>query len=112
MDLVRSLIEAGIPIAGGSDSPVTPLPPLLGVHSAVNHSNLAERIEPLSALGLFTYGAAYLGFEEKTKGTLTPGKLADLVVLGDDPLVADRAELKDIPVELTIVGGRVVYVRH
>jgi hypothetical protein len=112
VDPVRSLIEAGLIVAGGSDSTVTPLRPLLGVHSAVNHSNPAERVDPLTALRLFTADAAYLAFEEGQKGSLTPGKLADTVVLGADPLAAGPAEIKDIPVEMTIVGGEVVYARE
>ena len=83
--------------------------PLLGVHSAVNHSNPAERVDVLTALRLFTLNNARLGFEEREKGSLTPGKLADLVVLGADPLQVDPGEIKDIPIELTVVGGRVVY---
>jgi hypothetical protein len=102
-------VESGLLVGAGSDSPVTPLRPLLGVHSAVNHSNPAERVDPLTALRLFTLNNAQLGFEEKEKGSLTPGKLADLVVLGADPLQIGPSEIKDIPVELTIVGGQVVY---
>jgi len=98
-------------VAGGSDSPVTPLRPLLGVHSAVNHSNPAERVDVLTALRLFTENAARIGFEENDKGTLTPGKLADLVVLGENPLRVSADELKDIPVEMTVVGGEVVFAR-
>jgi predicted amidohydrolase YtcJ len=109
VDPIRTLVESGLLIGAGSDSPVTPLRPLLGVHSAVNHSNRAERVDPLTALRLFTLNGARLGFEEHEKGSLTPGKLADLVVLGADPLQVDPGEIKDIPVELTIMGGRVVY---
>jgi predicted amidohydrolase YtcJ len=109
VDPIRTLVEAGLLIGAGSDSPVTPMRPLLGVHSAVNHSNPAERVDPLTALQLFTLNNARLGFEEQEKGSLTPGKLADLVVLGADPLQVDLSEIKDIPVELTLVGGRVVY---
>ena len=109
VDPIRTLVESGLLIGAGSDSPVTPLRPLLGVHSAVNHSNRAERVDPLTALRLFTLNGARLGFEEHEKGSLTPGKLADLVVLGADPLQVDPGEIKDIPVELTIMGGRVLY---
>jgi predicted amidohydrolase YtcJ len=109
VDPIRTLVEAGLLIGAGSDSPVTPLRPLLGVHSAVNHSNPAERVDPLTALRLFTLNGARLGFEEAEKGSLSPGKLADLVVLGADPLRVDPGEIKDIPVEQTIVGGHVVY---
>jgi len=109
VDPIRTLVETGLLVGAGSDSAVTPLRPLLGVHSAVNHSNPAERIDPLTALRLFTLNNARLGFEEHEKGSLSPGKLADLVVLGADPLQVGPSEIKDIPVELTIVGGRIVY---
>ena len=111
VDPVRTLVDAGLLVAGGSDSPVTPLRPLLGIHSAVNHSNPAERVEAITALRLFTENAARIGFEENDKGTLTPGKLADMVVLGANPMQVPPSELKDIPVEMTIVGGEVVYYR-
>ena len=109
MDPIRTLVDSGVLVGAGSDSAVTPLRPLLGVHSAVNHSNPAEPVDPLTAQRFFTLNNARLGFEEHEKGSLTPGKLADLVVLGADPLQVDPGEIKDIPVELTIVGGRVVY---
>ena len=51
--------------------------------------------------------SAYASFEENIKGSITPGKLADLVVLGEDPRKADPEEIKDIPVEMTIVGGKI-----
>jgi hypothetical protein len=109
VDPVRSLLDAGLPVGAGSDSAVTPLRPLLGVHSAVNHSNPAERIDVGAALRLFTQNNAWLAFEEQHKGSLSPGKLADLVVLAADPRAVDPAEIKDIPVVMTVVGGRVAY---
>ncbi len=112
VDPIRTLVESGLLVGAGSDSPVTPLRPLLGVHSAVNHSNPAERVDPLTAVRLFTLNNAWLGFEEHDKGSLSPGKLADLVVLAADPLQVDPGEIKDIPVELTVVGGQVVYAAN
>ena len=109
MDPVRSLVQAGLLVGAGSDSTVTPMRPLLGVHSAVNHSNPAERVAALEALRMFTLGSAALAFEEADKGSLVPGKLADLVVLGANPLQVDPAELKDIPVEMTLVGGQILH---
>lgn len=109
VDPVRSLVQAGLLVGGGSDSTVTPMRPLLGVHAAVNHSNPAERIDPEQALRLFTLGAAGLAFEEQDKGSLSPGKLADLAVLEANPLEVGPFELKDIPVWMTVVGGEVMY---
>ncbi|MGQ9675852.1 MAG: amidohydrolase [Chloroflexota bacterium] len=107
----RTIMQAGICIAGGSDSPVTPMDPLLGIHAAVNSPNERERLGPLDAARLYTANAAWLGFEESFKGTIEAGKLADLVVLDDDPLGADVGSLRDIAVDMTVVGGQVLYSR-
>jgi hypothetical protein len=57
-------------------------------------------------------GAAYAEFQEKDKGSLSPGKLADIVVLGADPFAMEPAALRDLVVDMTIVGGRVVFERR
>jgi predicted amidohydrolase YtcJ len=108
-DPVGSLIRPGLLVAGGSDSTVTPLGPLIGVHAAVNHSNPAERISVYQALKLYTVDAARIAFEEEAKGSLEVGKLGDITVLGDDPFEIDPRRIIDIPVEKTIIGGEVVY---
>jgi predicted amidohydrolase YtcJ len=108
-DPVRSLVDAGIAVGGGSDSTVTPLKPLYGVHSAVNHSNAAERLDVERALRLYTLDNAVLAFEEDDKGSIEVGKLADLVVLGQDPLTANPDEIQDLAVTMTLTGGVVVY---
>jgi predicted amidohydrolase YtcJ len=110
-DPVRSLIEAGIQVGGGSDSTVTPMQPLYSVYCAVNHSNLSERIDVERALRLYTLDNAVLAFEEEEKGSIQVNKLGDLVVLGDDPTAVAPAAIADIPVEMTIVGGEIVYSR-
>jgi hypothetical protein len=110
-DPIATFDRHGIPIGGGSDSTVTPLGPLYGIHCAVNHSNPRERISAERALRLWTIDNARLAFEEDHKGTLEPGKLGDLVVLDADPLAAPPATIKDIGVELTVMGGRVTYRR-
>jgi predicted amidohydrolase YtcJ len=106
-DPIRTFVEHGIPIGGGSDCPVTPLGPLYGIHCAVNHSNPAERISPERALELFTIDNARLAFEEADKGTIEVGKLADFTVLGADPRAVPPETIRDIPVTMTIVGGEV-----
>ncbi|UCC89230.1 MAG: amidohydrolase [Anaerolineales bacterium] len=110
-DPVRSLIEAGVHVGGGSDSTVTPMQPLYSVYCAVNHSNLAERIDVERALQLYTLDNAALAFEEEEKGSIQVNKLGDLTVLGADPRTVAPAAIADIPVEMTIVGGEVVYSR-
>jgi predicted amidohydrolase YtcJ len=108
-DPVRSLIEAGIPVGGGSDSTVTPMRPLFGVYSAVNHSNPAERLDVQRALQLYTLDNAALAFEEGDKGSLQVGKLGDLVVLADDPTAVAPDAIADIAVEMTVIGGEIVF---
>jgi predicted amidohydrolase YtcJ len=110
-DPVRTLMRPGLLVAGGSDSTVTPLGPLVGVHAAVNHSNPAERVSVQEALELYTINAARIAFEEAEKGSLETGKLGDLVVLGADPFQVAPEEIKEIPVEMTVLGGQVVYQR-
>jgi predicted amidohydrolase YtcJ len=106
---VRTLVRQGLLVGGGSDSTVTPLGPLTGVHAAVNHSNPAERVSVHEALQLYTINAARLGFQAHDRGSLETGKLGDLVVLAEDPYVTDPRAIKDIPVVMTIIGGQVVY---
>jgi predicted amidohydrolase YtcJ len=109
VDPVRSLMRPGLLVAGGSDSTVTPLGPLIGVHAAVNHSLPSERVGVQEALELYTINAARIAFQEQEKGSLEVGKLGDLVVLSEDPLAVHPGWIKDIPVEMTLIGGDVVY---
>lgn len=112
VDPVARLMRPGLLVAGGSDSTVTPLGPLIGVHAAVNHSLARERVSVHQALQLYTINAARIAFEEEDKGSLEVGKLGDLVVLGEDPFEIDRPRILDIPIELTVIGGDVVYRRE
>lgn len=106
---IRTALQKGIRVAGGSDSYVTPMWPLLGIHAAVNHPNDAQRISVLQAIELFTTNAAYAAFEEDKKGMIKRGYLADFVILAEDPRVIPSAKIKDISVLMTIVGGKLVY---
>jgi len=85
----RTMLDAGIPIGGGSDSYVTPIDPLGGMAAAVDHPTARHRIEPAEALDLFTRGAAWLAFDEHRVGTLLPGSEASFTVLDRDPVVAE-----------------------
>ncbi len=107
----RQIVDAGLLVAGGSDSDVTPICPLAGIHALVNQVEPIRRLTVHEALALFTVNGARLAGEEKSKGTIEPGKLADLVLLGGNPLTVDPAELGSIPVNLTIVGGQVQWAR-
>lgn len=114
----RSAVDRGMPFTLHCDTPVVPMDPLFLVWSAVNRVTSggevlgpAQRIEPLEALKAVTIYAAYQGFEENIKGSIESGKLADLVILSENPLAVDPMWIKDIQVEETIVGGQTVYER-
>lgn len=108
-DPIRSLSDRAIPLAFGSDCPVTPCDPLLTIHSAVNHSNPIERISAAKALHYQTIGSAFAGHEENERGSIAPGKFADLVILGADPSAVPPKKIKDIPIIATISAGELVY---
>ena len=106
----RSLLDAGMIVPGSSDRPVVRGAPLLGMQDMVDQLTSSgtpfspgEAVTGLEALRAFTYGSAYASKQEHLKGTLTVGKLADLVVLSDNPATAGR--IKDIEVLRTMVGG-------
>jgi predicted amidohydrolase YtcJ len=102
----RTILDAGIPICGGSDSPVTPYDPLAGIQAAVLHPNPAQRVNLTEALRMFTTAAAWSAFEEDAKGSIEVGKLADLVVLAEDPYKVPAKAIADIAVLVVCVGGR------
>jgi predicted amidohydrolase YtcJ len=106
---LRSLLDAGLTVNGGSDSDVTPIDPLLGIHACVNPPYPEHALRVEEALRLFTMDAARTAFEEHHKGTLEPGKLADLTVLGGDPCKSPGEAIKDIPIMMTIKAGKIVY---
>jgi predicted amidohydrolase YtcJ len=113
-----SFHRQGIIAAGSSDCPVTFANPLLNIHVAVNRSTqTGQRVGPdealpvMEAIRLFTYNSAYASFDEKIKGSLEVGKLADLAVLSQALLKTDKNEIKDIAVEKTFLNGEMVYSR-
>ncbi len=105
----KTMLDYNLMVCGGSDSDVTPINPLLGVHSATNHPNSKQSISVLDAIKLFTINSAYAVFEEKTKGSIDIGKLADLVVLDKNPLTVNPEEIKDIKIVATIKEGHILY---
>ena len=105
MNPLRELMDRGIPMAFGSDC--MPFGPMYGIWSAANNPVQESRLSLRKAIYCYTLGAAYASFEEDAKGSIEVGKLADLVVLPSTDLPEDR--IKDIPVEMTIIGGRVAY---
>jgi predicted amidohydrolase YtcJ len=105
----KTMLDLGIQIAGGSDSPVTPVDPLLGIHALVNHSNPDERIDLNSALSLFISEPHRFSGEEKQRGHLRKSFLADFVCLADDPFSVSTAKIKAIEVTQLFIGGKKVY---
>ncbi|MFQ6125188.1 MAG: amidohydrolase [Candidatus Heimdallarchaeota archaeon] len=117
---LKMFIENGITPAMSSDCPATSgielISPLLGIYVAVTRKTDVNReigpeqkISVEAALKSYTLNSAYATFTEGVKGSITPGKLADFAVLSDDPCTAKEDEIKDISVEMTIVGGKIVY---
>lgn len=104
----RTMLEAGIPLAGGSDSYVTTMDSLLGIHSAVNRPNESEQLQVFDAVALFTSGAARLSFDESTRGTLEVGKEASFTVLKGDPFEVSPAAIRDIRVAGLYLRGQKV----
>ncbi len=118
----RSLLEAGAKLAFGSDWPVAPLDPLAGIDAAVNRRTLdgkhpngwfpEQRITVAESVEAYTLGSAFAAFQEKDRGTITTGKLADFVLLSRDIFApAEKDKIADTKVMMTVVGGKVVYER-
>jgi predicted amidohydrolase YtcJ len=105
----RWFLDAGVVAGGGSDSFVTPIRPLWGIHAAVNHFNFEQRITVEEALRMFTLNAAYLGFEEDQCGSLKIGKRGDMVVLSDNLFTVPPDGIKNLRVEMTIARGRITH---
>ena len=116
----RTLLDNGAKIAFGSDWPVEPLDPMRGLYSAVTRKNIEgdfpdggwfpeQRLTMEEAIKLFTSGSSYASFEEDIKGTLEPGKLADMVVLTKDLFTITPREILTTEAAYTILGGRIVF---
>ena len=101
----KEILDAGVKLAFGSDC--MPFSPLYGIVSATNAPFPSQRITPLEAIAAYTKDAAFTSFEEGVKGTLEVGKLADFTVLSRD--MTDCAAIKSASVQMTVIGGKVVY---
>ena len=115
---IAILVNAGLNVAASSDCPVVPPNPLNGVYAAVSRTTETgqkllpqQHISTLKALWLYTMGGAYASFEEANKGSIVPGKLADLVLLSGNPIEIPPEDIKDLEVEMTIVDGEIVWRR-
>lgn len=116
----KSLLDAGVTLAFGSDWFVAPMEPLMGIYAAATRRTLdgknpggwvpEQKITVAQALRAYTYGSAYASSDENVKGTLAPGYLADFVVLSQD-IAIDPVEISRTRVDMTVFGGEVVYER-
>jgi predicted amidohydrolase YtcJ len=113
---IKSPLDVGLIVAASSDAPVIPVNPLAGIFGAVTRQAASgqfllpgEAVTPEQALAMYTVNAAYASFEENIKGSITPGKLADMVILSDNPLTVPPERIKDIKVEMTIIGGEIAW---
>jgi predicted amidohydrolase YtcJ len=110
---LKTLLKEGIRVVGGSDCPMEPLSPLMGIQAAVRREIFPEeRVTVDEALRMYTVDAAYSSGEENIKGLVEVGKLADLTVLSHDPSEVPPNEIENITVEMTIIGGKLVYSKN
>jgi predicted amidohydrolase YtcJ len=118
----RSLLDSGATLAFGSDWPVAPMVPLMGIYAAVTRRTLdgrnpggwvpEQKISVAEAVHAFTIGSAFAEREESIKGAIARGELADLVVLSADIFQIDPVQIVDTRVDLTIFDGKVIYERR
>jgi predicted amidohydrolase YtcJ len=117
----RSLLDTGARLAFGSDWYVAPPTPMEGIYAAATRRTIdgknpdgwvpQQKINVEEALRAYTIDAAYAAFSEKSLGSLEPGKLADLVVLKRNPFETPPEEINAVPIQTTIVGGKIVYLK-
>jgi predicted amidohydrolase YtcJ len=107
---LNSLIKEGILVSGGSDCPMEPINPFLGIHAVLKRPFYPEeQIKIDDALRMYTVNAAFASFEDQFKGSIEEGKLADLTVISRDPTTTEPNKLSEIEVKMTIVDGKIVY---
>ncbi len=112
-------MNSGAVVAFGTDWPVAPLNPLFGIYAAVTRQTVDgknpngwipdEKISVEEAIKCYTLNAAYASYDDKIKGSIEVGKLADFVVLSEDILTIDPDKIKDVKVDMTVFDGEIVY---
>jgi predicted amidohydrolase YtcJ len=112
---VKMYLDAQLPVSSGTDAPVVPYPPLWTIYHFVTRDTITggvlgadQKVSRPQALRMATINNAWLNMEERTKGSIEPGKFADLVILSEDPLTCPEPRLRDARVLMTMVGGKVV----
>lgn len=109
----KTLVHEGLIVVSGSDCPVEPINPLLGIWAAMARKSFPEESLALDeALRTYTLNAAYASFDENRKGSIEVGKLADLTILSDNLFNVPGDKIKNIRVEMTIVNGKIVYAKN
>jgi len=109
----KTLMKQKITLASSSDCPVENISPLLGIWAATTRKSFKqENLTVKEALETYTINAAYASFDERRRGTIETGKLADLTVLSDNILDIPAERIRTTKVEMTIVGGKIVYSRR
>jgi len=103
---LKSIIDAGIHVSGGSDAPVTHPDPIEGIYGACNHPyDPDQSVSIMEALKMYTYEVAYTSFDEKERGSLEKGKIADMVILNQDPLIMEPKNIRSLKVEELYLSG-------
>lgn len=115
----RTFLDHGVRLAFGTDWNVAPLNPMFGLYAAVTRATLdgknpngwfpEQKLTVKEAIEAYTMGSAYAEFQDTVKGSITPGKLADMVILSDDLLSIDPVKIRDVKVLKTFVGGKMVF---
>jgi len=116
---LKSYLDKGIIAALGSDSPVIEADPMIGIYSAMMREDKksgvvagkSQRIGLMDAIRMYTYNGAYASGEEDIKGSIEPGKLADLVVLSENILETPIDRIKSVKADMTVIDGEIVYKR-
>ncbi len=118
----QTFLYHGVRLALGTDWDVAPLDPMQTIYAAVTRATLdgknpngwfpEEKLTVAQTVDAYTMGSAYAEFQEREKGSITPGKLADIVILSDDIFTIDPKLIRNVKVDTTIVGGKVVFERH
>jgi predicted amidohydrolase YtcJ len=118
----RSLLDSGARLIFGSDAPVEPFAPLVGIHAAVTRRRSdgspgddgwqgQERVTLAEAIDAYTYGPAYAAGEERYRGGIAPGKVADLILLRRNLFARETMEILETSVDMTVFDGRIVWRR-
>src|SRR5438093_11716738 len=115
----RTFLNQGVRLAFGTDWDVAPLDPMQTIYAAVTRATLdgknpngwfpEQKLTVAEAVAAYTMGSAYAEFQEKEKGSITPGKLADMVLLSDDIFSIDPGKIRDVKIVKTIVGGKIIW---